>query len=242
MTARSPGSRFPDTRPSVVRDATSEDSASVERALDSIARVYWAPIHTYLRLQWRLEPEDAADATQEFFSRALLRQLFQRYDPAKARFRTYVRLCVDSHVANHRKAERRVKRGGGAGHVGLDDAGVAIAAAVSPEDPDAMFDREWIRAILSVAAETLRLECDRDGRRTQFAVFSRYDLDRADGDDPPTYASLATAFAIPVTQVTNYLAWARRRFRVLVLEELRAQCGSDEEYRAESQSLFGVVS
>jgi DNA-directed RNA polymerase specialized sigma24 family protein len=239
MTAPLPGTRFPDTQPSVVRDATSDDAASVERALSSIARVYWTPIHTYIRLQWRLDPDDAADATQEFFSRALLRQLFQRYDSSRARFRSYVRLCVDSHMANRYVAERRERRGGGADHLALEDAEAAILASSEPSEPDLLFEREWVRAILSVAIETLRLECERDGKGRQFAVFTRYDLDRADDREPPTYGELARVFDLPVTQVTNYLAWARRRFRTLVLDELRAQCRSEEEYREEARILFG---
>jgi hypothetical protein len=48
------------------------------------------------------------------------------------------------------------------------------------------------------------------------------------------------AFDIPVTQVTNYLAWARRRLRAHVLDVLRAQCGSEDEFREEARALLGV--
>jgi hypothetical protein len=50
---------------------------------------------------------------------------------------------------------------------------------------------------------------------------------------------LALEFALPVTQVTNSLAWARREFRRHVLETLRGLCGSDEEFRAEVRELLG---
>jgi hypothetical protein len=43
-----------------------------------------------------------------------------------------------------------------------------------------------------------------------------------------------------VTQVTNHLAWARRELRRLVLERLRLLAGSDAEFRAEAEDLFGV--
>jgi hypothetical protein len=43
-----------------------------------------------------------------------------------------------------------------------------------------------------------------------------------------------------VTQVTNYLAWSRRQLRERVLEVLRAQCGSEAEFRSEVQQVFGV--
>jgi hypothetical protein len=46
--------------------------------------------------------------------------------------------------------------------------------------------------------------------------------------------------SVPVTQVTNYLAWARREFRRIVLEELRELSGSEEEFRREARALLGV--
>ena len=45
---------------------------------------------------------------------------------------------------------------------------------------------------------------------------------------------------IPVTQVTNFLAFARREFRRIVLEKLREITTSDREFREEARSLLGV--
>ena len=45
---------------------------------------------------------------------------------------------------------------------------------------------------------------------------------------------------MPVTQVTNHLAWARREMRRIVLEHLHAMTGTDAEYREEALELFGV--
>jgi hypothetical protein len=43
-----------------------------------------------------------------------------------------------------------------------------------------------------------------------------------------------------VTQVTNYLAAARRQFRQIVLKSLRDQAGSEAEYRADARDLLGL--
>jgi hypothetical protein len=42
-----------------------------------------------------------------------------------------------------------------------------------------------------------------------------------------------------VTQVANYLHWARGHFRGHVLDTLRALTASDEEFRDEARSLLG---
>ncbi|HWN41405.1 MAG TPA: hypothetical protein VNW71_04255, partial [Thermoanaerobaculia bacterium] len=66
--------------------------------------------------------------------------------------------------------------------------------------------------------------------------FERYDLE----EDRPTYARLAEELGITAVQVTNDLAAARRDFRRLVLDELRALTGSEAEFRAEARDILGV--
>jgi hypothetical protein len=106
-------------------------------------------------------------------------------------------------------------------------------------DTEEFFRREWIRALFSDAIAALRHQCERAGKPVHFAVFERYDLD-AEGARSITYAQLAAELDIPVTQVTNYLAFARREFRRLVLERLREITGSDHEFHAEARELLGV--
>ena len=48
--------------------------------------------------------EDAEDLTQGFFTRAMEKEFFGGYDPAKARFRTFLRTCLDRFVANEDQA------------------------------------------------------------------------------------------------------------------------------------------
>ena len=45
-----------------------------------------------------------------------------------------------------------------------------------------------------------------------------------------------------MTQVVNYLAYARRQFRSIVLDKLaRETCGTEQEFRAEARELFGAI-
>jgi hypothetical protein len=81
----------------------------------------------------------------------------------------------------------------------------------------------------------LQAELAARGRTVVFDVFAAYDL--ADGES--SYGSIADQLSIPVTQVTNHLHAARRRFRELVLAEIRATSGSEAEYRAEAREILG---
>lgn len=232
---------FPATRQSLF-EALRGDPPDRAAALEALARAYWQPVRAYLGWRWRLDADAAQDLAQEFFVRALERDLFARYDPARARFRTYLRLCLDSFVANERKAAVRLKRGGGAAVLPLDEA-LATAERALQEGDDtagAMFQREWTRRVFGEAVDRLREQCAARGKQVAFAIFMRYDIEGPDRDPAPSYAALAEEFDVPVTQVTNFLAWCRREFRARVLDVLRAHSATEEEFRADVMELLGV--
>lgn len=236
---------FPATRHSVIGALDAPDDSERRRAWNTLIAAYWRPVYKHLRLSWSLSREDAEDLTQEFFARALDGGVLERFDPGRARFRTYLRVCLDRFAGNAQKAAQRLKRGGGLSHLSLDFPGAEReldAATVREGDADEAFRQETIRALFASAVDALRERCTASGRTTQFAVFERYDLRREADGDPPTYAALATQFDIPPTQVTNHLAAMRRAFRNLVLDRLREITASDEEFRAEAQELFGAGS
>ena len=67
-------------------------------------------------------------------------------------------------------------------------------------------------------------------------MFESYDLD---GEENISYSDLAERHAMPVTDVNNQMAWARREFRRIAMERLRALSGSEEEFSREAGALFG---
>jgi RNA polymerase sigma factor (sigma-70 family) len=235
------GRRFPATRHSVLEAARGADPDLRRAAFDRVVQAYWRPAYVYLRLRWGASAEDAEDLTQGFFARAFEKGFFDAYDPARGRFRTFLRTCLDGYAANERAAHRRLKRGGGAEAIALDFAGAEreLPAAPASGDPDAAFHREWLRAVCAEAVETLRRRCREAGRAQALALFERCDLSDLVDADRPSYAALAAEFGIPPTQVTNLLAAARREFRRALRETLRLRTASDEEFADEVRVLLG---
>lgn len=199
-------SPYPTTRHSLVAAAGATAGAERQAAVEALIRLYWRPAYGRLRLKWQLQAADAEDLVQEFFAGLLEGEVFARYDPRRARFRTYLRSCLDRFAAKARRRERRLKRGGGAVHRPLDFAGAEreLGAAQSP-DPDAWFDREWVRALLTYGVEELRRQSVGTQREIRFRVFETYDLVPADDASRPGYRDIAARFDLPVTQVTNHL-------------------------------------
>jgi len=237
--------RFPLTRGSIIEGVRSDDPRSRERAWESLVSAYWKPIYKHIRMKWGASNEQAKDWTQGFFASAMEKPFVERYTAQKAGFRTYLRVCADGYVANERKAAGRAKRGGDQRFVSLDFAGAdaEFSYCRSAEDPEeSYFDRECARSLLERAIESFRVACEQADKRTQYSLFERYDLHSTQAGRRPTYDQLAAEYNLPVTQVTNFLAWSRRSFRICVLDALRELTADDEEFRDEARRILGTTS
>ena len=235
--------RFPVTSHSAIIAARSDDHEVRERAFATIVEGYWKPAYKYIRIKWQAANEDANDLTQGFFATAIEKDYFRSYDPAKASFQTFIRTCLDGFVANQRKSEQRLKRGGGADHFSLDfseaenELSLQLVSEITPEE---YFHREWVRSLFALAIEALRRHYAEKGRSAYFKLFELYDLGEDDEQPQTSYAALATEFGLTTSDVTNYLAAARREFRKIVLAKLREITATEEEFRNEARALLGV--
>jgi RNA polymerase sigma factor (sigma-70 family) len=234
---------FPTTRWTVLAGARAADPEERRRSFETLVAAYWRPVYKHVRLRWGKEPEDAKDLTQGFFLRVMEKDFFAPYDPARSRFRTFVRTCLDGYLANERAAARAQKRGGGAPLLSLEyemaEGELARGGPPSPDSIERVFETEWARSVFAIAVAALERECAAAGRAEHFALFRRYDLCDGEGERP-TYEALAAEFGVPATTVTNRLALARREFRRIVLETLRELTATDEEFRQEARWLLGT--
>ena len=197
--------------------------------MDQVIALYWKPVYRFLRVKFHKSNEDAKDLTQGFFASALQRDFFARFDPAKASFRTYLRMAAERYAANEYASENRQKRGGEVEFESVDEFEIAA------ESPENEFEREWRRQLFSLALDDLRTHCTETGRQLQFRIFEDYDLaDR----DRVSYSDLAAKYVIPETTVTNYLAWVRRTLRAFITDRLRATTSGPKELHEEMRRLW----
>lgn len=239
-----PRDRFPVTRVSAIVASSSSNQEERTRAFEVLVSAYWMPVYKYVRIKWNKPIEDARDLTQGFFLEAIEKNFFGRYDASKARFRTFLRTCLDGFVANQNKAASRIKRGGDATILSLnfDDAEDQLRIGPTPAANaiDDYFDKEWARSVFSIALEGFRARMLEAGKSTHLRLFERYVLDVEEDAAKPSYKSLAAEFDLSTSDVTNYLAYARREFRRIFLDKLRELTATDEEYRREARALLGV--
>lgn len=239
---------FPATPASAVLAVSSDDPVTRGRAFQTLVLAYWKPVYKTIRTRWRKDRDEAQDLTQAFFARAFEKDVFEQYDPARARFRTFLRSCLHNYLANEAAGAARLKRGGGTLLLSLDFEGAddelttsggpsGLAMHPLAASPEEEFDRELARSLHELALADLRERLSGTGRARYWTVFERYEL--AAGDRP-TYAALAAELGIAVTDVTNHLHFARRELRRILCDRLRRITASDEEYRSEARELFGV--
>ena len=235
-------SRFPTTRRSAVLSAGSADPAERERAFGLIVAAYWKPVYKYVRIKWNADNEEGKDLTQSFFARAFEKGYLRSYEPGKGSFRTYLRVCLDGHVANERKAARRQKRDPGAPLLSLDfataDRELSAHAVPAGRSLEEYFHAEAVRSLFALCLEALREDCASRGRPLAFRLFEKYDLDPGPAGEP-SYADLAQEQGVSEAEVTSLLAYARRTFRRVVLDRLRGMTGSEREFRQEARSILG---
>jgi DNA-directed RNA polymerase specialized sigma24 family protein len=239
-----PHHRFPVTNQSAILAVSSEDHEVRQRAFETILASYWKPAYKYIRIKWQATNEDAKDLTQGFFASAIEKNYFAGYDARKASFQTFLRTCLDGFVANQKKADSRLKRGGGMSQFSFDFVSAEdefmLQPLVSNATPEEYFHREWVRSLFVLAVETLRRRCDQSQRTVHFKLFEIYDLDDDEVETKTSYATLAQQFGLNTTTVNNYLAAMRREFRKILLEKLREITATEEEFLREAHALLGV--
>lgn len=234
---------FPETPASALLAIRSDDPLARARGFSTLVSAYWKPVYKCIRIRFRKSNEEAKDLTQAFFTHALEREIFTSYDPLRASFRAFARTCLSNFVRTADESERRHKRGGAAIKLSLDFEGAESELALAEGSPAAsyeeQFDREMARALEASAVDELRSRLESRDKALYFRIFARYDL--APEEEPrPTYKALAEELGVKTTDVTNYLAHARRQMRTIVLRRLREITASEDEFRSEARSLLGI--
>jgi DNA-directed RNA polymerase specialized sigma24 family protein len=231
---------FPATRHSIIQRIRDDNPDTRRAAFGDLVEGYWKPVYKHLRVTWRLDADEARDLTQGFFTEAFEKAWLERFEPGKARFRTFVRVCADRFVMNARQAQSRLKRGGGVQAIPLDFDGAdreLLQHQSTPSGADEFFQQEFIRALFERALSALRADFASSGRSLHYTLFERYDIAPTEG---VSYAALAEEFGLTTIQVTNHLAQVRRAFRTRALDALRGLCGTDDEFQREAREIFGL--
>jgi RNA polymerase sigma-70 factor (ECF subfamily) len=230
---------FPATRWSWVAAAGDPASPGRRAALAELCRAYWYPVYAFIRRRGH-SPSDAADLAQDYFARLLDGGLLRAANPARGKFRTFLRTDCGFFLSDQHDRSRAVKRGGHVRHVPFDanlaESRYAGDAAVQL-DPDRQFDRAWAAALLDQALARLQKEEAYAGRGARFQQLKGL---LVGGPEAPSYSDVASATGTAESTLHAAVARLRRRYRDALQLEVAATLDNptDEEIAAEIRDMF----
>ena len=229
-----PKAEFATTLWTEVHHASAADPKRRRAALEALAQSYWPPLYVFARRR-RLSAEDAQDAVQSFFARLIETDGFASADPARGRFRTWLRAAFGYFLSDAYDRGRALKRGGGRPALTLDIRDLQIESP-DTSTPERLFDREWARLVIRRSLDALRNELVKAGRGEHF------DLLRATlGSENPSMEELGRRYGLGEQDVKNRLFRARRRLRELMVEEVRGHLENPAQAGDEIRDLWSAL-
>jgi RNA polymerase sigma factor (sigma-70 family) len=235
---------FATTRWSLVVAAGARTDAS-EQALATLCQTYWYALYAYVRRSG-YNVEQAEDLVQGFFVRLLDRDMLQRAQPERGRFRSFLLASLKHFMVNEYQRTRAAKRGGGVAPLSIDVAAAEGRYALEPLDsldPERLFERRWAQALLRQAQGRLRTACMRSGKARLYEQLEPF---ISGEDDNVPYRQVATALDTTEGAARVAVHRLRRKLRDLLREEIvqtvTDESQADEELRFLMQTLAKTAS
>jgi len=233
--------RFPSTHWTAIRDMDPADEGQSQRVIGDLLGNYWKPVYCYLRRRGH-NNEEAKDLTQGFFQEVVLgRELIQRADPARGRFRTLILTALNHYLANVHRGQTARKRIPRHKLVPLEQTdGSELPQVVREITCEESFNYAWISELLDRMLEEVEADCRRHGMTAHWNLFrDRVLQPTTDETAPPSLAVLCARYGIQEpAKASNMVFAVKRRLRGALKRYVRQSVGCDEEIGEEMRELM----
>lgn len=231
--------RFGETRWTLVVSAGGPASPRAEQALAELCRLYWSPLHGFIRAQG-YSSEDAEDLTQGFFERLIARRDLSAVDQTRGRFRSFLLAAVRHYISNARDHDRALKRGGGQVHMPLEasDEGTPLPEPADCRTPEAVFEQQWVETVINRVL--IRLDAETAESRSPLIRHLAAPLTGEVHEVP--IRDLAAELGLSDGALRVALHRLRRRFGDLLREEIAQTVVDPADVDEEIRYLLGIAS
>ena len=208
--------------------------------IDLLLVRYWKPVYCYLRRRG-YDNEDAKDLTQGFFQEVVLgRNLINKADQTKGRFRTFLLTALNRYLINvfHKQTAKRHIPQSKLHCMTLVDI-AELPQAVTRLTPEDSFTYVWFSTLLEEVLALLKKEYEQSNRQLHWLCFHDHTLRPImEGVTAPTLDMLCKTYDISdTTKVSNMILTVKRRFQTLIRQHLRDLVMSDEEAEEELKEI-----
>lgn len=233
-------SGFPTTAWTVVSRARKGGDSEAREALAFLCAAYWLPLYSFARRLGHAS-EDALDLTQGYFALLIEKDYLADVRLREGRFRAFLLTSFRHFLSKERDRARALKRGGGRVLLSIDAQEAEGRHADEPLntlDPEALFERRWAFTVLERAMTRLRHEFAATGRTVELEQLEAY----LTGSEPKVpYQNVAARLGTTEGAIKKMVHRLRRRYGLLLREEIAATVADPEEVDAELRHLLATV-
>jgi len=207
--------------------------------------LYWKPVYCFLRRKG-YDNESAKDLTQDFFHEVVLgRDLMQRADASKGRFRSFLLTSLKRYLINVAEGQSAQKRIPREKLVSLDRIDPAELPQITQElSAEASFDYGWTASLLERVLAEVEQKCMADGKAIYWQVFHDRILQPIrDGTDPPSVKETCAKYSIANgIKLSNMIVTVKRRIQAVLQRHVRNSVTADTEISGEMDILLRFFS
>lgn len=236
---------FETTRWTQIQAAKTHDLEHRRESVNTLLTRYWKPVYCYLRRKG-YNNADAKDLTQGFFHEIVLgRELLQRADQTKGRFRTFLLTALDRYATSVHRKDTAKKRLPKQGLVLLDSGGLPdLPIPESKTTPELAFHYVWATNLLDHVLAKIRDEYCSTDRATHWDVFQAKVLRPIfENAESPSLTELCAECGIEnERKASNMVVTVKRRFASVLKRHLQQFVHSDSEVEEEIKELVEIFS
>ncbi|MDQ6862179.1 MAG: sigma-70 family RNA polymerase sigma factor [Verrucomicrobiota bacterium] len=237
--ARNGAVAFNTTHWSMVLRAQDESPAAYE-ALETLCRVYWRPIYSFVQRQG-FGPEEAKDITQGFFAQLLERKSFNAVRKEKGRLRSYLLGALKYFLTDEHRRAMAIKRGKGQRLIPLEGLDADERIDLEPADPltaEMIYERRWASTLLECVLSRLKEEYRAAGNA---ALFDSLKQLLPDEPGAPSQAEIAAHLGMTENAVRQAFYRFRQRYQSLLRDEIAHTVATPGDIEDELRHLIAVV-
>jgi RNA polymerase sigma factor (sigma-70 family) len=226
------GAQFHTTRWTLVMVSAQSQAEGGPAALSELCRIYWYPLYSFVRRRG-YSPHDAQDLTQGFFLHLLEHRALTQVDRLKGKFRSFLLASLQNYLSNEAQRARSLKRGKEYEFVSLDWENAENRYRLEPADyltAEKIFDARWAMTLLNHA----------EGKGSTFEALEIF-LRFGDSRPAPSYEELSERLGVSVGGIKTLVHRIRKRYSVLLREEVARTVSHPEEIDNEIHALCDAL-
>lgn len=202
---------------------------------------YWKPVYCCIRRKG-YDNESAKDLTQGFFHEVVLnRNLVQRADPTKGRFRSFLLHALKQYLLDVQRQEAAQKRIPKTKLVPLDVTDPPLLPQPTQElDAEQCFNYAWKADLLDRVLTELKEWYHGQAMETHWLLFKDYLLQPSlENRDAPSLTVLCRQFGIEnETKASNMIGTVKRKFQTVLREHIHQTVVSGNVAEEELREIF----